>query len=165
MIYYLWLTANKVRKEITMSEKKTAQQSQSLELSKDTLDAMIEQAKTAYNNAHAPYSKFHVGAASLSPSGEIYAGCNVENASYGLTVCAERNSVGHAVVSGEKKLLAIVIYTEEERLTPPCGACRQVISEFFAPSAPVIAANHLGEQKHWTVTELLPDAFTPEFLS
>jgi len=135
------------------------------ELSSETLNQMIEQAKLAYNNAHAPYSNFHVGAASLSASGHIYPGCNVENASYGLTVCAERNSIGHAVVKGDKSLEAIVIYTEEERLTPPCGACRQVISEFLAADASVIATNHLGQKKHWTVEQLLPDAFTPEFLA
>lgn len=129
------------------------------------LTELIASAKSAYNNAHAPYSNFHVGAASLSESGNIYPGCNVENASYGLTVCAERNSIGQAVVNGDKKLTTIVIYTEEERLTPPCGACRQVISEFLPANAKVIASNHLGQQKSWTVTELLPDAFTPEFLN
>ena len=137
----------------------------SAELSEGTLTLMIEQARQAYNNAHAPYSKFRVGAASISKSGEIYPGCNVENASYGLTVCAERNSIGHAVVKGDKELEAIVIYTEEERLTPPCGACRQVISEFLAADAAVIATNHLGQTKQWTVSQLLPDAFTPEFLA
>ena len=148
-----------------MLEKKEEQKANSTELSSELLASMIEQAKQAYDNAHAPYSKFHVGAAALSKSGQIYPGCNVENASYGLTVCAERNSIGHAVVKGDKSLEAIVIYTEEERLTPPCGACRQVISEFLSADASVIATNHLGKQKHWTVGQLLPDAFTPEFLA
>ncbi len=147
-----------------MSDNNTTENSTNNELSSESLALMITKAKQAYDNAHAPYSKFHVGAASITKDGTIYAGCNVENASYGLTICAERNSIGGAVVNGHKDLQAIVIYTEEEKLTPPCGACRQVIREFFPSDASVIATNHLGNQKHWTVEQLLPDAFTPEFL-
>ncbi|TWX51589.1 cytidine deaminase [Colwellia hornerae] len=121
-------------------------------------------AKQAYLNAYAPYSKFHVGAAALTTSGTIVQGCNVENASYGLTVCAERNCISHAVIKGEQSFQMIVIYTEQERMTPPCGACRQVIAEFFEQSAPVIAFNHKDQQQVWSVAELLPDAFTPKDL-
>jgi cytidine deaminase len=126
---------------------------------------LIEAAKDAYTKAYAPYSKFHVGAAALTKSGNIVKGCNVENASYGLTVCAERNCISNAVINGEQEFTVIVIYTEIDEVTPPCGACRQVISEFFASDAPVIAVNHKNKQKVWTVSELLPDAFTPKQLS
>jgi len=125
---------------------------------------LVALAKTAYNNAYAPYSNFHVGAAAITESGNMVSGCNVENASYGLTVCAERNCIAQAVISGETKFKTLVIYTEEEKLTPPCGACRQVIVEFFSQKATISATNHLGETKHWTVEELLPNAFTPQDL-
>ena len=121
-------------------------------------------AKEAYGKAYAPYSNFHVGAAALTMDGNIVQGCNVENASYGLTVCAERNCIGHAVINGEQSFQMIVIYTEQDKLTPPCGACRQVIAEFFEQSAPVIAINHKDEQQVWSVQQLLPDAFTPKDL-
>jgi len=130
----------------------------------ERFDELLIAAKTAYQRAYAPYSKFHVGAAALTADGNIVSGCNVENASYGLTVCAERNCISHAVIKGEQKFKFIMVYTEEDKLTPPCGACRQVIAEFFAQSAQVIAVNHKNEQQVWTVEQLLPDAFTPQFL-
>lgn len=128
-------------------------------------DELIVNAKQAYINAYAPYSNFHVGAAALTQNNKIVCGCNVENASYGLTVCAERNCIAQAVISGETAFKALVIYTEQEKLVPPCGACRQVIAEFFEQDAQITAINHLGEQMHWTVAQLLPDAFTPKFLN
>ncbi len=134
------------------------------EFDKDTMDKLIAAAKSAYQLAYAPYSNFHVGSAALTTKGNIVKGCNVENASYGLTICAERNCINHAVVNGEQQFEVIVIYTEQEKLTPPCGACRQVIAEFFEQSAPVLAVNHKGERKIWTVQALLPDAFTPKDL-
>jgi len=131
-----------------------------LELSKAAESASIK--------AYAPYSNFHVGAAALTTDNKIVQGCNVENASYGLTVCAERNCIAQGVINNETadtvKFNAIVIYTAQEKLTPPCGACRQVISEFFPQNAEVMAVNHLNEQKKWTVEQLLPDAFTPDSL-
>ena len=123
-----------------------------------------EAAIAAYHKAYAPYSNFHVGAAALTKQGNIVQGCNVENASYGLTVCAERNCISHAVINGEQSFQMIVIYTEQDKLTPPCGACRQVIAEFFEQSAPVIAVNHKNEQQVWSVAQLLPNAFTPKDL-
>jgi len=126
---------------------------------------LIDQAKESFAKAYAPYSHFHVGAAAQTNSGNVVCGCNVENASYGLTVCAERNCIAQAIISGEKEFTAMVIYTEQEKLTPPCGACRQVLVEFFEPTALIMAANHLGDQKKWTVNELLPDAFTPKDLT
>ncbi len=134
------------------------------ELLDEVLDKVIAAAKVAYQLAYAPYSKFHVGSAALTTKGNIVQGCNVENASYGLTVCAERNCISNAVISGEQHFKIIVIYTEQDKLTPPCGACRQVIAEFFEQSAPVLAVNHKNERKIWTVEQLLPDAFTPKDL-
>jgi len=125
---------------------------------------LINSAKQAYQNAYAPYSQFHVGCAALSAKGEIVQGCNVENASYGLTVCAERNCMANAVIRGIRTFSAIVVYTEQLQLTPPCGACRQVIAEFCSHDTPVIAANHLNQSHTWTVAQLLPDAFTPQSL-
>ena len=130
--------------------------------------ALTEKANQAYHKAYAPDSNCHVGAAAITVNGEIVQGCNVENASYGLTVCAERNCIAQGIIGNEStvtvEFTAIAIYTEQEKLTPPCGACRQVISEFFPKEAQVMAVNHLNEQKHWTVAQLLPDAFTPEQL-
>ncbi len=135
-----------------------------ININKKNFADLCAAAKKAYQRAYAPYSQFHVGAAALTASGNIVTGCNVENASYGLTLCAERNCISHAVVKGEQKFSVIVIYTEQEKLTPPCGACRQVIAEFFEPSASVIAVNHKNKQQVWTVAQLLPDAFTPNDL-
>mgnify|MGYP000070411370 CR=1 FL=1 len=125
---------------------------------------LIASAQQGYHNAYAPYSKFQVGAAAMTEQGTIVSGCNVENASYGLTVCAERNCIAQAVIQGQQTFSSMVVYTEQEKLTPPCGACRQVIAEFFAPEAQVMAVNHLDNRKVWTVAELLPDAFTPKNL-
>lgn len=130
----------------------------------ERFDELLLAAKEAYQRAYAPYSKFHVGASALTTDGNIVNGCNVENASYGLTICAERNCISHAVVNGKQQFEVIIIYTEQDKLTPPCGACRQVIAEFFEQSAPVIAVNHKNEQQVWTVAQLLPDAFTPKDL-
>ncbi|GLX83655.1 cytidine deaminase [Thalassotalea eurytherma] len=127
-------------------------------------EQLVIAAKEAYNKAYAPYSNFHVGAAALTTEGQIVNGCNVENASYGLTVCAERNCIAQGVIQGQRKFTELVVYTEEDVLTPPCGACRQVIVEFMAQNAKVYAVNHAGEVKLWSVAELLPDAFTPENL-
>lgn len=127
-------------------------------------DKLAALAKIGYDRAYAPYSDFQVGAAAISKSGKMFKGCNVENASYGLTVCAERNCIAQAVIDGEQVLDALVVYTEQEKLTPPCGACRQVIVEFLPQDAVVKAVNHLGNEKSWTVAELLPNAFTPKDL-
>jgi len=135
-----------------------------IELLDEVLDKVIAAAKEAYNLAYAPYSNFHVGAAALTSNGNIVKGCNVENASYGLTVCAERNCISNSVINGEQEFEVIVVYTEQDKLTPPCGACRQVIAEFFEQSAPVLSVNHKNERKVWTVEQLLPNAFTPKDL-
>lgn len=126
---------------------------------------LAEQAKNAAAQAYAPYSRFPVGIAILASSGRIYTGCNVENASYGGTTCAERNAIAAAVVAGERQFIALIVYTPQEKLTPPCGICRQVIAEFFTPDSPVASCNHLGQQQSWTLQQLLPDAFTPTYLA
>ena len=92
-------------------------------------------------------------------------GVIVENASYGLTVCAERNCLSFAINQASSTITALLVYTNQEKLTPPCGACRQVIAEFLSQDALVASANHLDHLKVWTVAELLPDAFTPQLLS
>ena len=128
------------------------------------MSQLMSEAKKAYGNAYAPYSQFQVGAAALTTQGNIVSGCNVENASYGLTICAERNCIAQAVVNGETEFTELVVYTEQEELTPPCGACRQVIVEFFSSDATISAVNHLDQIKSWPVAELLPNAFTPQHL-
>lgn len=127
--------------------------------------ALQSAAEQAAAQAYAPYSQFPVGVAVLAASGKIYTGCNVENASYGGTVCAERNAIAAAVVAGERKFSALLVYTPQPALTPPCGICRQVIAEFFTPDAPVASCNHLQQQQQWTLGELLPAAFTPTYLA
>jgi cytidine deaminase len=116
-------------------------------------------ADEARQRAHAPYSKFAVGVAVLATDGTIHQGCNVENASYGLTVCAERNALARMVVDG-KKPQAVAIVVDSKRPTPPCGACRQVLTELCPPKTPVGTKTVSGKQKLYTVAELLPDAFT-----
>lgn len=129
------------------------------------LNKLIEAAQQSSLNAYAPYSQFNVGAALLTQSNKIVSGCNVENASYGLTLCAERNCIANAINQGETQFTTLLIYTKQEKLTPPCGACRQVIVEFFNRDAIIIVVNHNHNQKNWSVAQLLPDAFTPENLS
>ena len=123
----------------------------------------IEAAKTAREFAHAPFSHFKVGAALHTPSGRIFTGCNVENASYGLTICAERTAIVKAVSEGEKQFDAIVVVTDTDKLTPPCGACRQFIWEFCG-DIPVIMANLKGEVRRDRSGALLPYAFDASFL-
>lgn len=127
--------------------------------------ALQQAAEKAAAQAYAPYSQFPVGVAVLASSGNIYTGCNVENASYGGTVCAERNAIAAAVVAGERQFAALLVYTPQPELTPPCGICRQVIAEFFTPDAPIASCNHLQQLQSWTLNQLLPAAFTPLYLA
>jgi len=139
----------------------------------DTIQDLIDEAKKASEEAYCPYSKFPVGAALLTGKGETFVGCNVENASYGLAICAERNAIFNAVLKGEKtpgyyegpekgkdpiRIKYIVIYTPQGKPTPPCGACRQVIYE-FGPEAIVILVGRNGPEKGRGINELLPFAF------
>lgn len=124
---------------------------------------LILAAQKAKARAYAPYSKFKVGAALLANSGKVYLGCNVENASYGLTCCAERNALFAAVGRGERDFSAIAIASDSPEPTAPCGACRQVLHE-FAPGMEVIMAGSRGKAKTRKLTELLPDSFGPKSL-
>lgn len=127
-------------------------------VSKKTLNELLAQAKSAAGRAYAPYSGYPVGAALLSADGTVYTGCNVENASYSLTSCAERNAVFQAVGAGSREFLALAIYVDSDTLFPPCGACRQVLAE-FSPQLPVLYANR--KQKTYSdLAKLLPEAFT-----
>jgi cytidine deaminase len=117
-------------------------------------------AKVAAGAAHAPYSDFHVGAAILDEHGNMYLGCNVENASYGLTICAERNAVFQLVAAGSREVRAVAIYTPTKTPTPPCGACRQVLAEFASAETPV-TSNCKGKARlESSVGALLPHSFS-----
>ena len=124
------------------------------------LTALIARARAAAGNAYMPYSKFKVGAAVLTDDGQVFAGCNVENASYGLTICAERNAVFQMVAQGRLKIRAVAIYTPTKTPTAPCGACRQVINE-FGPDALVVSGCDGPERTVFRLSELLPGAFGP----
>jgi cytidine deaminase len=124
----------------------------------ETIDQLIKKAREAYEKAYAPYSNFKVGAALLGKSGNIHTGCNVENASLGLTICAERNAVFQAVCSGEKEFSAVAIFTDADQPTPPCGACRQVLAE-FSDDLLVIMETAQGKRETHTLRELLPHRF------
>jgi cytidine deaminase len=121
-------------------------------------DHLITIAKQTRENAHAPYSNFRVGAALRATSGRIFGGCNVENATYGLTVCAERIAIFKALSEGERGFDAIVVVTDTEALTPPCGACRQLICEFCG-DIPVILANLKGRTETTQMRDLFPKPF------
>jgi len=117
---------------------------------------LVAAATAARERAYVPYSRFAVGAALLSADGTVYTGCNVENASYGLSICAERNAVFHAVAQGARAFTAIAVVTENG--VTPCGACRQVLAE-FNPQMVVIVADTAGKRRIYALAELLPDAF------
>lgn len=119
--------------------------------------ALIESARAARDRAYAPYSGFHVGAAVLSGSGRIHVGCNVENASYGATICAERAAIASMVAAGETKLVAVAVFVDDEDPAMPCGICRQVIAE-LGPRAEIVTATP-QKTKRSTIEQLLPDAF------
>jgi cytidine deaminase len=121
-------------------------------------DALISVAKQARENAHAKFSNFKVGAALHTPSGKIFGGCNVENATYGLTVCAERVALFKAISEGERRFDAIAVVTDTDSLTPPCGACRQLIWEFCG-DVPVILANLKGKSETIPMHTLFPNPF------
>ena len=127
------------------------------------MDELTKKAKEAMAKAYAPYSHFKVGAAVLAKSGKIYAGCNIENCSYGLTICAERAAIFNAVSAGEREFDAIAIVTDSVELTPPCGACRQVIWE-FSKDVVVLLANSQGKQKTTKISDLLPTPFDKDYL-
>ncbi len=124
---------------------------------------IAELAKEAMRSAYAPYSRFRVGAALEADSGDVFVGCNVENASYGLTICAERAAVAAAVAQGHRRFRRVVVATEGDRAVSPCGACRQVLAEFG--SALEVYGVAKDETKRWLLRDLLPAAFGPAAIS
>ncbi|GAB4180675.1 MAG: cytidine deaminase [Calditrichia bacterium] len=124
---------------------------------------LIQAAKEARKNARALYSNFKVGAALLTEDNQIFTGVNVESSSYGLTICAERVALTKALSEGAGSFSKIAIVTDAEKLTSPCGACRQLLFD-YAPELKVIIANIKGEQKEYTLKELFPSPFGPDFL-
>jgi cytidine deaminase len=123
----------------------------------EQMDLLFVEARKAADNAYAPYSHFRVGAALLCDDGSIFSGCNVENRSFGLTVCAERNAAFQAVAQGKRRFTALAISTpDSETPVGPCGACRQVLSEFMPPEAPVRFGGFGPQQVSTTLGELLP---------
>jgi cytidine deaminase len=128
-------------------------------------DELLARARADIGNAYPPYSKFPVAAAVLDDRGKIFTGVNVENASYGLTMCAERVAIFSAIADGAKRFHAIAVTTASGDSVPPCGACRQVMSEFCDPSTPVYFASGTAGPKQSTMAALLPHAFGSSNLS
>jgi len=126
---------------------------------------LVNEAIEARNFAYAPYSKFKVGAAILTANQKVYSGCNVENASYGLTNCAERTAIFKAVSEGESKVEAIAIVADTDGPVSPCGACRQVIAEFCDEKSQIILANLKGDVEITTIDKLLPGFFASSDLN
>lgn len=126
-------------------------------------DRLVEAARAAQEHAYCPYSRYRVGAALETDDGLLFTGCNVENASYGLTICAERSALFSAVSAGARRFRRIVVATDSEPPGPPCGACRQVLAEF----GPELEVESVGptQSRRWRIRDLLPDAFTKELLS
>ena len=122
------------------------------------MNDLVAAATEARGRAFAPYSEFRVGAALLAEDGTLFTGCNVESASYGLTICAERVALVKGISEGRTRFTAVAVVADTERLTPPCGACRQLLWE-FAPDATVTLANLAGQTAHYAMRELLPHGF------
>jgi cytidine deaminase len=127
------------------------------------LEPLVKDALAVRQHAYAPYSKFLVGAALLGASGKVYLGCNVENSSYGLCVCAERGAVARAVADGERHFRGIVVATQSVPPSPPCGMCRQTMCEFDA-DLPVLLVNDKGDRVETSLGELFPMSFTNDYL-
>ena len=132
-------------------------------MSEEDFQPLIEAAKQARLQSVAPFSNFQVGAAIRTESGKVYTGCNVESASYGLTVCAERVAIWKALSEGERHFTELALVADSETLLPPCGTCRQIIWE-FARGARIVFANLNGESETFQMADLLPRAFDARFL-
>ena len=127
------------------------------------MSKLTEAARTARQNAHAPYSKFLVGAAIECADGRVFTGCNIENATYGLTVCAERVAIWKAISEGERSFTRVAVCTDTEQLTPPCGACRQILWEFCG-DVEIVLSNLAGAEEIMRLSALFPRAFDASFL-
>jgi cytidine deaminase len=125
-----------------------------------TVEKLLEAAQKVKENAYAPYSHFHVGAALITDTGKIYTGCNVENTSYGLTICAERNAVFRMISDGQRRIAEVLVIGDTEEFLPPCGACRQVMTEFSTNDTVVYLCNKHGQWKKTTMGELMPYTFS-----
>ena len=132
-------------------------------MSEQDNQSLIETAAAARLRSVAPFSDFLVGAALRTKDGKVFTGCNVESASYGLTVCAERVAIWKALSEGERDFTNLVIVADTEQLTPPCGTCRQIIWE-FCKQATILLANLRGQREEVNIAELLPKAFDARFL-
>ncbi|MBT2643957.1 cytidine deaminase [Bacillus sp. ISL-41] len=123
-------------------------------------NTLVEKAIEARSTAYVPYSKFQVGAAIITSNDNVFLGCNIENASYGLTNCAERTAIFKAVSEGDTEIKAIAVVADTEGPVSPCGACRQVIAEFATDETKIYLANLNGDVKETTISEILPGYFT-----
>jgi len=133
-------------------------------LSINNKDELIKSAIEAREQAVAPFSRFRVGAVVETEDGKVFKGCNIENSSYGLTVCAERVAIWKALSEGYRKFTSVVVVADTDTLTPPCGACRQIIWE-FCRDATIVFANLDGKSETFSAAELLPQAFDARFLT
>jgi cytidine deaminase len=129
-----------------------------------SLDAMLDLARRALENAHAPYSRFRVGACLRAVTGQLYAGCNVENAAYPVGQCAEASAIGAMVAAGDRTIVEVVLLTESAAPCSPCGRCRQQLAEFASPDVRVHLCGPEGVRLTTTIGALLPLAFGPDTL-
>ncbi len=134
-------------------------------LSPDSIERLHSAAREAHGHAHAPYSRFRVGAAVLDEQGGIHAGCNVENAAYPLGTCAEALAIATMVREGGREVRALLVLGDGEALVTPCGGCRQRLREFAAPDTPVLVADRERVRAQFTLDQLLPASFGPENLA
>jgi cytidine deaminase len=129
-------------------------------LTSQQISVIIAAIEGVRQNAHAPYSGYRVGAAVVTEDERVYFGCNVENASYGLSLCAERVAIASAIAAGAKKIVAVVVVTDADPPGTPCGACRQWLAEFADSHCQIVCANPNGNAKCFTLGELLPESFS-----
>jgi cytidine deaminase len=127
------------------------------------LEAVCTEAFAAMERAHAPYSRFRVGAALLAADGRVFRGCNVENSAYPAGMCAERGALSAAVASGAREFRLLAVATDADEPTPPCGMCRQALVE-FAPALRIVSCTRGGRREEWSLAELLPHPFTSRSL-
>lgn len=132
--------------------------------SQKTVSELVAKAMDARLHSHSPYSRVKVGAAIRTVSGEIFGGCNIENSSFGATICAERVAIHSAICAGYDQIAEVAVVTDASPPWPPCGLCRQVMIEFGDPKMKIVTANLKGETKSFTLKELVPEAFTPKHL-